>query len=108
MGYYLLQVAYTAEGTANLVKNPQNRMDVIRPAVEKLGGKVEGAWLAFGEYDVVVIAQMPDNVSAAAFSMAVTAGGALRACKTTPLLTTEEGVQAMRKAGGTGYRPPAG
>lgn len=108
MGYYLLQVAYTAEGTANLVKNPQNRMDVIRPAVEKLGGKVEGAWLAFGEYDVVVIVQMPDNVSAAAFSMAVTAGGALRACKTTPLLTVEEGVQAMRKAGGTGYRPPAG
>jgi uncharacterized protein with GYD domain len=108
MGYYLLQVGYTAEGTANLVKNPQNRIDAIRPAVEKLGGKIEGAWLAFGEYDIVVVVQMPDNVSAIAFSMALTAGGAVRACKTTPLLTVEEGVQAMRKAGGTGYRPPTG
>jgi uncharacterized protein with GYD domain len=108
MAYYLVQVAYTPEACANLVKNPQNRTEAVRPVVEKLGGKMEGAWLAFGEYDVVLIARMPDNVSAAAFAMAASAGGALKACKTTPLLTVEEGVEAMRKAAGAGYRPPSG
>ena len=70
MPYYMLQAAYEGEAWKALVKNPQNRLDVIRPVVEKLGGKVEGGWVAFGEYDVLLICQMPNNVSAAAFSMA--------------------------------------
>jgi hypothetical protein len=55
---------------------------------------------------VVVIAEMPDNISAAAFSLATSAGGALKAIKTTPLLTIEEGLEAMKQAAGAGYRPP--
>jgi uncharacterized protein with GYD domain len=106
MAYYMLQAAYTPEAWGAMVKNPQNRMEAIRPTVEKLGGKIEGAWLAFGEYDVVLICQMPNNVSAAAFSMVGAAGGAVRAVKTTPLMTTEEAMEAMRKAGGVSYRPP--
>src|SRR5262245_1956165 len=103
MAHYLLQVAYTPEAWATLIKSPQNRIDAIRPAIEKLGGRIEGAWLSFGEYDTICIIQMPDNTSAAAFSMAAAAGGAVRALHTTPLLTVEEGVQAMRKAGDAGY-----
>ena len=107
MPYYMLQAAYEPEAWKALVKNPQNRLDVIRPVVEKLGGKVEGGWLAFGEYDVLLICQMPNNVSAAAFSMAGAAGGAVKAIKTTPLMTIEESMEAMRKANGVGYQPPS-
>jgi uncharacterized protein with GYD domain len=106
MAYFALQVAYTPEAWSTLVKNPQNRIDVVRPVIEGLGGHVEGAWFQFGEYDILLVAQMPDNVSAAAFSMAVSAGGSCKSVKTTPLMTVEEGVQAMRKASGAGYRPP--
>lgn len=106
MAYYLLQGAYTAEVWKTLVENPANRVEAIRPAIEKLGGRVEGAFFAFGDYDVVLIMEMPDNVSAAAFALAVAAGGAFKSHKTTPLMSMEEGVEAMRKAGGTGYRPP--
>jgi uncharacterized protein with GYD domain len=106
MAYFALQVAYTPEAWSTLVKNPQNRIDVVRPIIEGLGGHVEGAWFQFGEYDILLVAQMPDNVSAAAFSMAVSAGGSCKSVKTTPLMTVEEGVQAMRKASGAGYRPP--
>jgi uncharacterized protein with GYD domain len=53
-----------------------------------------------------VIFEMPDNVSMAAFALAAAAGGAVKAVKTTPLMTIEEGIEAMRKASGTGYRPP--
>jgi uncharacterized protein with GYD domain len=106
MAYYLIQLAYTPEAWATQIKNPQNRLEAVRPVVEKLGGSFEGAWYAFGEYDVVAICKMPDNVSAAAFSLAASAGGAVKAFKTTPLMTTEEGLEAMRKAGAAGYQPP--
>ena len=87
MATFMVEVAYTPEAWASLVKNPQNRLEAIRPAVERLGGKVETGWFTFGDYDIVVITQMPDSASAAAFSIAVSAGGAVKACKTTPLLT---------------------
>ncbi len=104
MPHYLEQVAYSTEGWEALVKKPQNRFEAVRPAIEKLGGKIESAFFAFGEYDVVLIVQMPNNVDAAAIAMAFAAGGACKAVKTTPLLTTEEAVEALKKAGGTGYR----
>jgi len=106
MPLYLLQVAYTAEGWATMLKSPQNRLDAVRPAVEKLGGKIDTGWFCFGDYDLVSILQMPDNVSAAAFSLAASAGGAVKAIKTTPLLSLDEGVEAMKKAATTGYKPP--
>jgi uncharacterized protein with GYD domain len=107
MPYYMVQAAYSTEAGSGLVKNPQNRLEAVRPVVEKLGGKIEGGWLAFGEYDVVLICEMPNNISATAFSMAASAGGAVKAVKTTPLMTIDEGKEAMRKASGVGYRPPS-
>ncbi len=104
MPHYLQQVAYTSEGWEALVKNPQNRFDAVRPAIEKLGGKIVQGWFSFGDYDVVVIVEMPDNVSAAAIAMAYAAGGACKSVKTTPLITAEQAIEALKKAKGTGYR----
>src|SRR5712692_2126385 len=61
MPHYLHQVGYSREGWQALVKHPQDRVEVIKPAIEKLGGKIKSAWFAFGEYDVVVITEMPDK-----------------------------------------------
>ena len=108
MAYFLLQGAYTAEVWKTLVENPVNRVEAVRPAIEKMGGRVESAFFAFGDYDVVLIMEMPDNVRAAAFALAVAAGGAFKSHKTTPLMSMDEGGEAMKKAGGTGYRPPGG
>jgi uncharacterized protein with GYD domain len=105
MPHYLTQVAYTSECWAALLKKPQNRIEAVRPAIERLGGKIESAYLSFGEHDVVVIIEMPDSVSAAAISMAFAAGGACKTIKTTPLLSIAEGVEAMKKAGTSGYKP---
>jgi len=105
MPHYLQQVAYSQQGWEALVANPQNRIEAVRPAIERLGGKIESAWFSFGDYDVVVITDMPDNVSAAAIAMAFAAGGACKSVQTTPLLSTEEAMQAVRRAGECGYRP---
>ena len=108
MAHYMVQAAYTAEAIAAMVKNPEDRAAAIRPVVEKLGGKLESIWFCFGDYDVVGIAQMPDNVSAAAFAFAVSQGGKVKSFKTTPLMSAGDAIKAMKKAAGAGYRPPGG
>ena len=110
MAYYMLQIAYTSESWGAQIRNPQNVIDRIRPVIEGLGGSLESTYYTFGEYDLVHIVQFPDNVSAAAVSMVASAGGAVKAFKTTPLITVEEGMEAMRKAkaGSAEYQPPRG
>jgi uncharacterized protein with GYD domain len=104
MPHYLLQVAYSKEGWEALVKNPQDRVEAVRPVIERLGGKVTSAWFAFGEHDIVLIIEMPDNVSAAAIAMAAAGGGSCKSVQTTPLMSAQEAVEAMKKANQSGYR----
>ena len=106
MPYYLVQTAYTPESWDKMIKNPQDRVAAVRPAIEALGGRIEAGYISFGEYDLAAIVEFPDNVSAAAFSISVTSKGGLKAFKTTPLMTTAEAQQAMQKAGGSTYAPP--
>jgi uncharacterized protein with GYD domain len=105
MPFFLHQVGYTSEAIARLIANPQDRFEAVRGPIEKLGGKIKDSYFAFGEHDAIVITEMPDNVSAAAIALAFAAGGALRSCQTTPLMTTAEALDAMRKAASCGYKP---
>jgi uncharacterized protein with GYD domain len=107
MPSYLQQVSYTQEAWSALVSNPQNRIEAVRPAIEKLGGKIVSAYFSFGEYDVVTITEFQNIVDAAAIAMAFAAGGSVRAVKTTPLLTTSEALEALKKASATGYKAVA-
>jgi uncharacterized protein with GYD domain len=107
MPNYLHQVAYTSEAWKNLIAQPQDRLEVVRAPIEKLGGKLLHGWFAFGDYDVVCITEMPDNISAAAIAIAFAGGGACKSVQTTPLLTQQEAVHAMKRAGECGYRPVA-
>jgi uncharacterized protein with GYD domain len=106
MAIYMLQGTYTSEAWAAQLRNPQNRFDIVRPIFEAQGGKILSGYYAFGEYDVIVIVEFPDNVSVSAVVLAIAGGGAFKATKTTVLLSIEEGIEAMRRASGTGYRPP--
>jgi uncharacterized protein with GYD domain len=103
---YLAQATYTSESVSSLIKNPQNRSEAVRQIIEKMGGRLEGFWFSFGDYDLALVFDMPDNISAAAFAMAVSAGGALKSFKTTQLITPEEAMAAMKKAAKSGYKPP--
>jgi uncharacterized protein with GYD domain len=106
MPKYLIQVAYTQESWAKMVKSPQDRQKAVAPAVESVGGKFEHSYLAFGEYDLVGIVDMPDNVSMAALSISVASTGSVQDFVTTPLMTMDEAVEAMKKAGSVSYTPP--
>jgi uncharacterized protein with GYD domain len=106
MALYAQQIAYTPVAWAALLKAPENRLEALQRVVERLGGQIVDGWFTLGEYDVLVICELPDNVSAVALDMAVAAGGALKAVKTTPLLTFDDGLDAMRKARESAYTPP--
>jgi uncharacterized protein with GYD domain len=106
MPLYMFQASYTSEAWAAQLNNPQNRVEQVRPLIEGQGGKILGAYYAFGDYDLVMILEAPDNVSVAALALAAAAGGAVKAQRTTVLMRIEEGIEAMRRASGTGYRPP--
>jgi uncharacterized protein with GYD domain len=105
MPHYLHQVSYSTEGWSAIVARPQNRLEMVRSAIEKLGGKLVHGWFAFGEYDVIAITEMPNNVSAAALAIAFAAGGACKGVQTTTLLSQDEAIEAMKKAGECGYQP---
>lgn len=105
MPTYMIQGAYGIEGLAAIVNKPQNRIQAVKPAIEKLGGKLINAYFSFGDYDFVLIVEMPDNISAVGISMAFGAGGAVKSIKTTPLLSATETMEAMKKASGAGYKP---
>jgi len=107
MPRFLHQISYTTEAMAQLIAHPQDRFEAVRAPIEKLGGKVMNSYFAFGQYDAVLITEMPDNVSAAAIALAFAAGGSLRNCQTTALMSTAEGLEAFRKAASCGYKPVA-
>lgn len=108
MPSYLIQLSYGPEAVAAFVKRPQDRKEVIQKLLSQIGGTLVGSWMSFGEYDAVLVVDGPDNIGAAAVSMVVTASGAFKSFKTTPLLSAEEALEAMKKASKLNYKPPSG
>lgn len=106
MPLYLMQFNYTPQAWGRLIKKPEDRREVARAVVEKLGGKLQGFWYGFGDSDGFVLIEAPNNVTAAAFSVGIAAGGSLRSSSTTVLLTVEETIEMLEKAGSLPYRAP--
>jgi uncharacterized protein with GYD domain len=98
MAYFLVQVTYTPEAWATMLDKPYMPLEGLRPLLEQLGGRLDSGWLAGGEYDAVLICQLPDQAGAAALSMAAAAAGAVKTIKTTPLMTVEESLDALQRA----------
>jgi uncharacterized protein with GYD domain len=108
MAQFLFQVAYTSESWATQVRERGNVLERIQPLLDGCGGSVTGCFYAFGDYDLVLLADFPGDEEAAAFSLAATAGGSTKSIKTTPLLSIEQGIKAMTLAEevGRNYHPP--
>ena len=106
MPLYMSQFAYTSEAWAALTQNPENRGPAISGLAETMGARLVSFYNSFGEYDGLIIFEAPDEGTAAAILMAAITPGHLKALKTTVLLSAEQGVEAMRRAGEATYRRP--
>lgn len=106
MAKYLLEVNYTLDGLKGLAKEGGTaRLEAATKAVESVGGKMESFYYAFGGTDVYVIAEVPDNVTAAGIALKLGATGAVT-LRTVVLLTPAE-VDAAAEVD-LAYRPPGG
>lgn len=95
MAKFMITASYTAEGLKGLFKDKASgRLAAVRQAIEGVGGKLECAYYALGEDDVVLIADLPDIVAASAISLAASATGLVRT-RTIALLTIEEADRAL-------------
>ena len=104
MPKYLWQVAYTAEGAKGLLaEGGTGRREAVQQMLESVGGSLEAFYYALGADDLVVIGELPDNVSAAALSLQTAVGGGARS-RTTVLLTPEDLDEASRR--NVDYRTP--
>jgi len=104
MPKYLFEASYTPEGTKGILKEgASGRRAAVDKAIAGLGGKLEAFYFAFGSNDAYVIADLPDNATAAAMALAVGQSG-LASTKTVVLLTMEEADAATKKT--VAYRGP--
>ena len=106
MPLYMTQAGYTSEAWVALSQNPENRSEAFGRLAESMGGRLLSFYNSFGEYDLLVIYEAPDESTAAAIVLTAVSPGHLRSVKTTVLLSAEEGMEAMRKAGEAMYRAP--
>ena len=109
MAHFMVQATYTPEAWGAMAKRPEDRREALHQLAEKAGARLRDLYFCFGESDVVAIIEAPDAATAAAISIAANAAGHLKAIKTTQLMTVEESLEVMRKAGSYGpYRAPKG
>ena len=98
MSKYFVQVGYTAEAWAAMSREPERVVERVQASAEALGGSIESLYFCFGDYDLMGVVDFPDSREVAAWSMAVSSGGDVRAFKTTTLLSIEEGLHALGQA----------
>jgi uncharacterized protein with GYD domain len=99
MPIYITQGRYTREALKGMMVKPEDRAEAVSRLLSKAGGRLIGYYVTFGEYDFLSIAEVPDNVSAAAVFLAAGASGGVTDLRTTVAMTTVEARGAFAAAG---------
>jgi uncharacterized protein with GYD domain len=105
MPLYLYQAAYTPDSLSAQMKSPADRLEIVGGQIKSAGVRFVTGGYSFGDYDLCVIMEAPDDASMAAVSIAISAGGAVRNARTTRLLSGAEYVEALKKASAVAYKP---
>jgi uncharacterized protein with GYD domain len=106
MRKYMIKGAYNPEGAKGLLQEGgSGRKQAIEKMLAGMGGKVESFYFAFGDADVYLVVELPDDISAAAVGLRVNAAGLVK-ISTTVLFTPEEIDAATKKQ--VTYRAPGG
>lgn len=105
---YVSFFSYTGEAWQRMIKQPGNRAHAARALIEEIGGTMEAFYWMLGDWDGLVIYEMPDVAAAAAFSGRVTSSGLLKSVSTHQLISSDDGHEALLKAKAVAgaYQPP--
>jgi uncharacterized protein with GYD domain len=94
MSQYILLINWTGQGISKIKESP-DRYNSFKASLEKAGGKVIGAYYTFGEYDVVIIIEAPNDKVVMSLMLDVGSYGNVRT-KTLKAFTAEEGVKIIK------------
>ena len=105
----MFKETYTQASIQVMVENPVDRTALISRVCESFVGKLLNVFMEFGEDDVIVITELHDDVTAAAFSAQITVAGPASRFSTTQLLSMGDWLEACKKAKttSTGYAAPS-
>lgn len=106
MALYLVEATVEPESWQALLRQPEDRRAAAGRTIEAAGGRLLGLWYAFGPTDAYLLLELPGNVEAAAVSLLISASGHYRSLRTTVLLSVEELLSAVERAGALPYRAP--
>lgn len=106
MPLYMAEFNYTPEVWAGLIKSPENREETVSRILEDVGCKLHNLWYAFGPTDGFALIEAPDIVTEAGITLAIIASGAFRKFETHVLMTQDELLEALSKAGEVAYAAP--
>jgi len=102
-------VTWSSASWARMIDNADDRIAEIRQVLESFGGTLESVyWMPLATHDGIMIADVPDTVTAAAVTFAVTSRGADHSIETYELFTLEQLREALVLAAEARriYRPP--
>ncbi len=106
MPLYMIQARFTSEAWTALYASQTDRREVLSKMLEGAGGRLIDYYFSFGDSDVVVITEAPDNVTAASAVIAIARAGAVTDVRTTVLMSYDEGIEALKLSGSMAYSPP--
>ena len=99
MPIYITQGRYTREAVKGMIVKPEDRADAVARLLSKIGGRLLGYYVTFGEYDFLTIAEAPNDIQMAAAVLAASSGGGVTDLRTTVALTSVEAQSAFAAAG---------
>ena len=83
---YLMLLNWTDQGIKN-VKDSPKRLDAVKKLAKEMGGEVKSFYLTLGQYDLVLVVDMPNNDKLASFGLKL---GSLGNVRSTTLKTFSE------------------
>ena len=106
MPLYMIQARFTSTAWEALYTSNVDRREVLSKMLNAAGGRLIDYYFSFGDSDVIVISEAPDNVTAASAVIAIAKAGAVTDVKTTVLMSYDDGIEAVRRSGSMGYSSP--
>jgi uncharacterized protein with GYD domain len=110
MAIFITQGRFTREYLKSGLAKPEDRQAAISRLCEQAGGKLLNLYFTLGQYDFIIIAEMPDAQAASLISLVAAAGGGIENTATTQAFTTAEAKTLFERAGkiADSYKPMGG